>query len=99
MNYLLFFTSALTIFSAMGLIASFMLTRTSRATKQRVFLVTHGGTSVRPDAKRKKEVQEAVFATVRWIRTTLGMSQDKGLLDRSSRAGLKNRSHPNPNFR
>jgi tight adherence protein C len=98
MNYLLFFTSALTIFSAMGLIASFMLTRTSRATKQRVFLVTHGGTSVRPDAKRKKEVQEAVFATVRWIRTTLGMSADSGLLDRFSRAGFKNGSHRDAYF-
>lgn len=93
MNYLLFFTTALTIFSCVALIVSMVMTRTARATKQRAFVVTHGGARIRPIAKGKKEVQKEVFAAVYWIRARLGMSADARLLERFARAGFKSGPH------
>lgn len=98
MNSLLVFTIALTIFLAVSLLASIVLTRTSRATKQRAFVVTHGSTKVRTKTDRKNEIWKKVYASVHWIRTRLGMSVDSRLLDRFSRAGFKTGSHRDAYF-
>lgn len=93
MNYLFYLTTALTIFCGIALLLSVMLTKTSRATTQRAFLVTHGGVGAKSTVKPKKELQKKIFSGVNWIRARLGMSADSKLLDRFARAGFK--SGPN----
>lgn len=98
MNYLLSFAIALTIFSAVGLLLSVIFTRTSRATKERAFVVTHGSTKVRGRTNRKNEIRKRVYASVHWIRARLRMSVDDCLLDRFSRAGFKSGAHMDAYF-
>jgi tight adherence protein C len=98
MSYLLFFTTAFTIFSAIGLVVSVLMTRTSRATMQRLAMVTHGDSKIRTKANRKSDLQKKVYALVHWIRARLGMSADNRLLDRFSRAGFKGGSKADAYF-
>lgn len=98
MNYLLYLTTALTVFSGIALLACGVLARTSRATKQRAFVVTHGSMRTEPAVNRNKEVQKRVFAAVHWIRDRLGMSADGKLLERFSKAGLKSGTHADAYF-
>jgi tight adherence protein C len=98
MNYLFYITTALTIFCGMALLLSVIFARTSRATTQRAFLVTHGGLGARPAVKRNQELQKKVFSGVNWIRARLGMSADSKLLDRFSKAGFKSGPHMDAYF-
>jgi tight adherence protein C len=90
MNHLFYFAIASMIFSVMGLLGCFMLTRTSRAVSDRVLRIAMGG-SVRsgPKAPASMEVKNRVFDLVRWMRTRLGMNENPKLLERFAHAGLK----------
>src|ERR1700712_3033025 len=91
MNALFYFCIAITIFSAMGLLGSIMLTRTSRAVSERMFQVTLGTTvKSKPKVSKRNELQKNVFVGVRWIRQRLGMTENAKLLERFAHAGLKN---------
>lgn len=98
MNYFFYITAAFTIFSGIALLMSVLLTRTSRATKQRAFLVTHGRVGTKPVVNRNKDLQKKIFAGVNWLRAALGMSADKRLLDRLSKAGFKSGSQMDSYF-
>ena len=90
MNHLYYFAMMSMIFSAMGLIGCFMLTRTSRAISDRVRQVTLGGPSrTAPRASRANELQQRLFEGVHWTRTRLGMIENPKLLERFANAGLK----------
>ena len=92
MNQLFYFMTALTIFCGVGALASFLLTRASRATSERVLTVTQGQHRPLRDKQRSQELQKKVFAIVHWLRSHLGMSEDPRLLERFTRAGLKSNS-------
>jgi tight adherence protein C len=90
MTPLFFCCVLIMVFSAMGLLASVMLTRTSRAVSARMFQVTLGMTAkLQPKVPRSDELQKNLFAAVRWIRSKLGMTENAKLLERFAHAGLK----------
>jgi tight adherence protein C len=90
MNHLYYFAIMSMIFSVMGLIGCYMLTRTSRAVSDRVLRIAMGGPT-RAAVKRStgNELRNRVFETVHWIRTRLGMNETPKLLERFAHAGLK----------
>jgi tight adherence protein C len=78
------------VFSLMGLLGTVMLTRTSRAVSERVFQVTLGGIAKTEERPAKtNELQNNIFAAVRWVRSRLGMTENEKLLQRFAHAGLK----------
>ncbi len=87
----LFFVCILIMgFSVMGLLASVMLTRTSRAASERVLQVTRSGGSVsQPKTTAAMQLQKKLLEAVRGLRSRLGMSEDAKLLERFARAGLR----------
>jgi tight adherence protein C len=89
-SHLFYFALLSMVFSAMGLLGCFMLTRTSRAVTDRVLQIALGSTARSlPKVSRVNELQENVFEGVRWIRTRLGMVENAKLLERFAHAGLK----------
>jgi tight adherence protein C len=89
-THLFYFALLSMVFSAMGLVGCYMLTRTSRAVSDRVLQVALGpaARSV-PRGSKAKEVQANLFEGIRWIRTRLGMNETEKLLERFAHAGLK----------
>ena len=90
MTPLFFLFVLLMAFSAMGLLASVMLSRNSRIMAERVRQVLYRG----PEESYVKqspttELQKKVFQGVYWIRSRLGMKEDAKLLERFAAAGLK----------
>lgn len=89
-THLFYFALLSMVFSAMGLLGCFMLTRTSRAVSDRVLQVALGQAArSAPRGSKAKEVQANLFEGVRWIRTRLGMNETEKLLERFAHAGLK----------
>ena len=89
-THLFYFALLSMVFSAMGLLGCFMLTRTSRAVSDRVLQVALGPAArSAPRGSKAKEVQANLFEGVRWIRTRLGMNETEKLLERFAHAGLK----------
>ncbi len=90
MTPLLFLSVLILVFSCMGLLASFMLTRTSRAVSERVLQATQG-MAVRAEPKQSQtaELQKKLFKAVHWVRTRLGMNENARLLERFASAGLR----------
>jgi tight adherence protein C len=92
-THLFYFALLSMVFSVMGLIGCFMLTRTSRAVSDRVLQVALGPAArSMPRGSKTKEVQASLFEGVRWIRTRLGMNETEKLLERFAHAGLKSSS-------
>jgi tight adherence protein C len=90
MSPLFFICISIMVFSAMGLLGSVMLTRSSRAASERMFQVTLGvSAKTQPRASRTNEVQKNIFAGVHWVRSRLGMTEDAKLLEKFAHAGLK----------
>jgi tight adherence protein C len=95
MSPLFFCCILIMIFSAMGLLGSIMLTRTTRAVSERVIQVTMGTNEriiQQTREARVSEIQKNLFAGVRWIRSRLGMTENAKLLERFAHAGLKTSS-------
>lgn len=89
-NVLFFSLILLTVFSLLGLLGAVMLTRNSRAAGDRLFQLTVGATTQsKPKISALVAFQKQVFDAVRWLRSTLGMSEDAKLLERFARAGLR----------
>jgi tight adherence protein C len=87
---LFFICISIMVFSAMGLLGSVMLTRSSRAASERMFQVTLGvSAKTQPRPSRSNEVQKNLFAAVHWVRSRLGMTENAKLLERFAHAGLK----------
>jgi tight adherence protein C len=92
MNFVLYALMTLTGFFAMGMLATIMLSRASRATSQRVLTVMQGGDAVgsAKRAAKPKDLQTKIFAKLRALRGRLGMSEDPRLTQRFVSAGLSN---------
>ena len=93
MNYIVFTSILLTSFSALGLLASVMLTRSTRATSERILEVTFGQ---RAQSHKRGlasiAFRERLFGLVRWVRSRLGMGVNAKLLERFNQAGFRSRT-------
>jgi tight adherence protein C len=90
MTPLFFLLLALTLFCGLGALASFMLSRRSRAATVRVFDLTHGVRRITRTRPRQQHLQRSLIRFVLWLRATLGMQEDNHLAERLLQAGLKN---------
>jgi len=93
MNLLFYALTDLTIFIAIGLIASIMFGRASRATAQRVISVTQRQQSVQRSSLGAHELQKKIFAAVSSLRSRLGLSENPRLTERFVQAGFRNSAH------
>jgi tight adherence protein C len=92
-THLFYFALLSMVFSVMGLVGCYMLTRTSRAVTDRVLQVAMGQASrTGPRKSKVDEAQKSIFDAVRWIRNRLGMTENSKLLERFAHAGLKSAS-------
>jgi len=89
---LLYFATASTIFTAVGVITLLVFSRKPRATVQRVFLAANRNKTVEA-TDRKETLRQQIFAAAHWIRARLGVSTTDKLQERFSSAGLKTVSH------
>lgn len=94
-THLFYFAVLSMIFSAIGLVGCFMLTRTSRAITDRVLQVALGPTArathgARPS--RMSEAQKSVLEWVRWLRARLGLQENVKLVERFEHAGIKSQT-------
>jgi len=89
MNHIFYLALGATIFLAIALGASVFFTRASRATMQRVREVTHRGRRSGRIGPMSKGAGRRLFATVRWVRARLGLSEEADLPGRLANAGYK----------
>lgn len=84
-----FLSIALLVFSAIGLLISVLLARTSRTVSDRVLQVAKGGAGVlHPKSSSTATLQKQLFDSVYWVRSRIGMSETEKLRERFSNAGL-----------
>lgn len=77
------------VFCVMGLIASIMLTRTSRAVTDRMMQVTRfAAVHAQAGPGTFEQLQKQLLESVRLLRSRLGMSEDEKLLKRFASAGF-----------
>lgn len=88
MTVLFYCMLGVSLFCGMGVLASVMVTRTSRSAADRLFAVTLG--SPRARAKQSsQELQKRFLNVVRSLRGRLGMVEDRRLSARFIKAGIK----------
>ncbi len=78
----------LTVFCALGALASLVVTRTARSAADRLFAVTLGSPRV-PARQSRHDLQKRILAAVRALRGRLGMVEDERLGPRFVRAGIR----------
>jgi len=78
----------LTLFCGLSLLASVLVTRTSRSAADRLFAVTRGSTQ-KSAKQNSQDVQKKILAAVRTLRGRLGMVEDQKLAGRFVKAGIK----------
>src|ERR1035437_4140904 len=89
MTHLFYLALYTTIFFALALATSFFLTRTSRATTQRIREVTYHDRNYRRDVPMTKNAGRRLFAMVHWVRARLGLSDNAALSERLANAGYR----------
>lgn len=92
MNSLFCLSLGSMIFSAIAVAAWLLLTRTSRATMQRIREVTYRGRSYRRFNPAASAKSRRFFAAVHWVRTRLGLADAVDLPARLANAGYKGSS-------
>ena len=93
MTVLFYLMSGSTVFCLLGLLASVMVTRTARASADRLMAVTAGTDRPGRSKPRAREVQTKLFNFVRTLRGRLGMIENAKLLERFSCAGSRSSAH------
>ena len=89
MNVLFYTMFTVAGFCCLGLIASLMLSRTSRAASRRALAVIEGRSMSRqPPAVRSNDLRRHLTKATHWLVERLGMANDPALLLRFERAGL-----------
>jgi tight adherence protein C len=83
---------AATVFCALAVVGWLFLTRTSRATLQRIREVTYRGRSYRRNAPVSRDAGRKLLAILHWIRARLGLADDADLPERLANAGYKGTS-------
>ena len=89
MTLLFYLAFSATIFSALALTGWFYLTRTSRATMQRIREVTYRGRTYRRSAPASSDAGRRLLAVLHWVRARLGVADDADLPERLANAGYK----------
>lgn len=90
MNHFYLFSVATMIFSAMGLLGSFMLTRTSRTVAGRLMHISKSGSAVSLETPSAAGfVSRAFLDAVRWMRSRLGLHEKPDVLARLTNAGFR----------
>jgi tight adherence protein C len=89
MTLLFYLAFAATIFSALALVGWLFVTRTSRATMQRIREVTYRGRSYRRSAPASSDAGRRLLAILHWVRARLGLADDADLPERLANAGYK----------
>jgi tight adherence protein C len=79
----------ITIFSALAIFGLLFLTRTSRATIQRIREVTYRGGAYRRGNFASAGAGRSLFAMVHWVRARLGLGDDSVLPERLANAGYR----------
>jgi tight adherence protein C len=88
MNALFYIMAMLTSLCAMGVLASIMLTRTSRVRTQRLLDIALGRQHGGQNNKHPRKLQKKMLEVVNWLRSLLGIGDDPRLLGRFLRAGF-----------
>ncbi|MES2391906.1 MAG: type II secretion system F family protein [Acidobacteriota bacterium] len=88
MNIVFYAMMTLTGFFAMGMLAAVMLSRSSRATSNRVIAVMNGGENLKVARRAPSELPQKFLKTLHTVRGRLGMSEDPRLTARFVAAGL-----------
>ena len=88
MDLLFYMMSAVTGFCGMGVLASVMLSRTSRAASKRVFNLIHGRHEVQAPAKRSGDLRKKMLKGIHKLGDRLGMAADAKLTNRFDQAGV-----------
>lgn len=89
MTYLFALAFGSTIFLACALALAFFITRTSRATMQRIYEVTYRGRAYRRPSPLTQAAGRRFFAAVHWIRARLGLADEAELPQRLANAGCR----------
>ncbi len=93
MNLLLYALVTVTGFCGMGVLASAVLSRTSRVASRRILNIIQNR-HVAPEVKGESiDLRKMMFQAVAWLRERLGMSDNPDLVQRFERAGLFSSSH------
>src|ERR1035437_2100067 len=89
MTHLFYLALYTTICFALALATSFFLTRTSRATTQRIREATYHDRNYRRDVPMNKSAGGRLFAMVHGVRALLGLSDNAALSERLANAGYR----------
>jgi tight adherence protein C len=89
MSILFYISSAVMVFSAMGLLGCYMLTRTSRAVSERVIMVTRLPSENERRTKMSIDLRNKLLDGVRWLRARLGLTENAKMLERFAQAGFR----------
>lgn len=87
MTTLFYLTTGLTIFCIFAVLACLLLSQTARAASVRVVAVSRGERHSRPKRQLSQEVQGQVFASIHWLRSSIGLSDDPKLIERFAQSG------------
>lgn len=88
MTPLFFLMILITCFCGMGLLASVMLSKTSRATASRLFEVTGRAASGQPQASSQDQMKRRVLEAATWLRARLGLRHSTEMIERFTAAGI-----------
>ena len=88
MHITFIFSVLFTFLSGMGLLASVMLTRTSRATSHRLFAVTNPDALIETKVSLSDQLKSRLFATATRLREKLGISYKGEMLEKFQAAGI-----------
>jgi tight adherence protein C len=90
MHPVFYISALLTFLCGMGLLASVLLTRTSRATTDRLFTVAGRGGVLPEHRPVTEDIRRQLLAAASWLRQTMKLSQKDELIERFVAAGITN---------
>ena len=93
MNMLFYVMVTLTVFCGLGILASVILSRTSRATSRRVAMIRESRQQAPTSPARTKKARKNLLTAISWLRERLNISDDPKLAARFDRAGFYVRSY------
>jgi tight adherence protein C len=89
MTNLFYLAFGATVFFSLTLVVGYLLTRTSRATLQRISDLTYRGRTYRRSDPLTQTASRRLFATIHWVRAHLGLADEADLPQRLANAGYK----------
>jgi len=87
MSTLFYIATGFTIFSTLAVLACVLFSTTARIASERVLAVSRGQRHSKPKRQLSREVQGQLFASIHWLRSSIGLSDDPKLLTRFAQSG------------